>query len=276
MVGVLSAPQIHLGAFYITPELAMLVGNLFAYLVSPKTRLVLRLQEKIKLAPDVYDFIFAAPRPLAFAPGQYMEWTLGHHDADSRGNRRYFTLASAPTEPTLRLGVKFASRSSSFKRALLAMPPGKEIVAAQLAGDFVLPADPTQKCILIAGGVGITPFRSMLQYLLDTRQRRPITVFYVNRNYKDIVYRDVLDRARRELGIDTVYVVSNGQRAPLGLRGHVGRFTCDMVEAHVPDFRDCVFYLSGSRSMVESFRDQLRNLRVPAGQIKSDFFAGLA
>jgi ferredoxin-NADP reductase len=276
LVGVLFAPQIHLGAFYMTPELAILAGNVFAYLVSPKARLVLQLKEKVQLAPDVYDFIFAAARPLAFAPGQYMEWTLGHPDTDSRGNRRYFTLASAPTENTLRLGVKFSRRSSSFKRALLAMPPGREIVAAQLAGDFVLPDDPAQKCVFIAGGVGITPFRSMFQYLLDTHQRRPITLFYVNRSYKDIVYRDVLDRARRELGIDSVYVVGTGEGAPLGLRGHVGRFTCDMIEAHVPDFRECVFYLSGSKTMIDSFREQLRNLRVPAGQIKTDFFAGLA
>ncbi|MEP7358469.1 MAG: RnfABCDGE type electron transport complex subunit D, partial [Anaerolineales bacterium] len=83
LVGALSAPQIHLGGFYMTPELAILAGNVYAYIVSPKARLILQLKEKVKLAPDVYDFIFAPARPMAFAPGQYMEWTLGHRGADS-------------------------------------------------------------------------------------------------------------------------------------------------------------------------------------------------
>ena len=120
---------------------------------------MLRLKEKVQLAPDIYDFIFVPTRKFAFAPGQYMEWTLGHDEPDSRGNRRYFTLASSPTENTLRLGVKFYQQSSSFKSALLAMDQQSEIVAAQVAGDFVLPDDPRQKCVFIAGGIGITPFR---------------------------------------------------------------------------------------------------------------------
>jgi len=112
LVGFLFAPQIHIGALYTTPELAILIGNMFSYIVGPKTTLILRLKDKVQLAPDIYDFIFAPKRKLAFAPGQYMEWTLGHDDPDSRGNRRYFTLASSPTEDNLRLGIKFYRNSS--------------------------------------------------------------------------------------------------------------------------------------------------------------------
>src|SRR6266545_4588090 len=189
LVGFLFAPQIHIGALYTTPELAILIGNMFSYIVGPKTTLILRLKDKVQLAPDIYDFIFAPKRKLAFAPGQYMEWTLGHDDPDSRGNRRYFTLASSPTEDNLRLGIKFYRNSSSFKRALLSMDAHGQIVAAQLAGDFVLPDDPQQKCVFIAGGIGITPFRSMLKYLVDARQPRPIVLFYANRTVDEIVYK---------------------------------------------------------------------------------------
>ncbi|TGS45604.1 hypothetical protein EN822_27840, partial [bacterium M00.F.Ca.ET.179.01.1.1] len=86
-------------------------------------------------AVDSFDFVFRSPRKLAFEAGQYLEWTLGLDRADNRGNRRYFTVASAPTEETVRLGVKFYPQSSAFKRGLMTMKPGSTIHAAQLAGN---------------------------------------------------------------------------------------------------------------------------------------------
>lgn len=275
-LGVLFAPQLHIGTFYITPEVAMLAGNVFAYLVSPKKAFVLQLKRKERIAPDVYDFIFATPRRFAFEPGQYMEWTLGHADSDLRGNRRYFTLASSPTEKELRLGVKFYPKGSSYKQAMLRMKDHSEIAATQLAGDFVLPKDDRQKCVLIAGGIGITPFRSMLKYMLDTGQMRPLVVFYANHSVQDIVYRDVLDEARRKMGTRVIYTVSDGRNLPATWRGKVGRITPDMIRAEVPDYKDCLFYISGPQSLIDSMKDTLATMNVPSGQIKTDLFSGLA
>ncbi len=275
LVGFLFTPQFHIGSFYTTPELAVLIGNIYSYIVSPKAKMVLRLKEKTRIAPDTYDFLFAAPRRFAFVPGQYMEWTLGHPYPDDRGNRRFFTLASAPTEHSLRLGIKFYQRSSTFKRAMLQMERGSEITASQLAGEFVLPDNPQQKCVFIAGGIGITPFRSMLKYLLDTRQRRDIVMFYANRSFDDIVYKDVLDRAQHELGIQVVYTVSDASTLPANWDGQVGRITPQMIKGSVSDYRRRVFYISGPRSMVDSFKDILQGLGVNKSQIKTDFFAGL-
>jgi len=276
LVGVLFAPQLHIGSFYTTPELAILIGNLFAYIVSPKAAFMLRLKEKVQLAPDTYDFIFVPARKFAFAPGQYMEWTLGHNQPDSRGNRRYFTLASSPTEDTLRLGVKFHRHSSSFKSALLAMDQHTEIVARQVAGDFVLPADPRQKCVFIAGGIGITPFRSMITYLLDTRQQRPIVMFYANKTASDIVYKDIFDRAQRELGIKTIYTITDKRKLPPAWDARVGYISSQLIKDEVPDYLDCMFYISGPPAMVDSFKAALRQIHVKNSQIKTDFFAGLA
>ncbi|GLQ80566.1 hypothetical protein GCM10007881_40850 [Mesorhizobium huakuii] len=142
IVGFLFAPNIHVGSFYFTPELALLTGNLFAYAVSPRGRFVLTLERIEQSAVDSYDFIFRSPRKLAFEAGQYLEWTLGLDRSDNRGNRRYFTVASAPTEQSIRLGVKFYPQSSAFKRMLGTMKPGSTIHASQLAGDFTLPANP--------------------------------------------------------------------------------------------------------------------------------------
>ncbi|MDD1749314.1 MAG: FAD-dependent oxidoreductase, partial [Methanothrix sp.] len=262
--------------FYITPELALLIGNVFSYLVSPKTRLVLHLKSKRQIAPNAYEFLFAPSRQMAFAPGQYMEWTLGHEDPDSRGNRRYFTLASAPTEPDLRVGVRFSNPSSSFKQAMLAMDRRSEIVASQVAGDFVLPQDPSQTCVFIAGGIGVTPFRSMIKYLLDMHQRRPIVLFYANHTVKDIVYKDVFDRAQQELGISTIYLVSDTSGLPGGWVGLVGRITPQTIRKYAPFYRGAIFYISGPIGMINTFRDTLHQMGIPDGQIKVDFFAGLA
>ncbi len=275
LVGVLFAPQLHIGALYSTPELAILAGNVFSYAVSPKAKLILRLKEKVQLAPDVFEFLFVPNRRLAFAPGQYMEWTLAHPDPDSRGNRRFFTLASSPTENTLRVGVKFHPDSSSFKQSLLALNRRVDIVASQLAGDFVLPDDPRQRCMLIAGGIGITPYRSMIKYLLDTHQARPITVFYSNRRAEEIVYRDVFDRAARELGVRTVYTLTDANRAPTNWWGKLGRLSSSMIRAEVGDYRDCLFYVSGPSAMVESTCRMLRRMQVPRSHIKTDAFSGL-
>jgi ferredoxin-NADP reductase len=132
-----------------------------------------------------------------------MEWTLAHPNTDDRGNRRYFTLASSPAERNLRLGVKFYQKSSTFNKAMLSMDKDTEIVASQVAGDFVLPDDPQQKCVFLAGGIGVTPFRSMIKYLLDSRQRRPITLFYTATTVNDFVYNNTFANQEVEIGSKT-------------------------------------------------------------------------
>jgi Na+-transporting NADH:ubiquinone oxidoreductase subunit NqrB len=187
MVGFLFTPSLHFGGVYSTPELALLAGNVLSYLMSPKARYVLKLEARTQLARGIYEFRFTADRRVRFRPGQYLEWTLRHSRPDGRGNRRYFTIASSAAESEVRIGVRFYPDASSFKRSLLAMRPGDEIVASQLAGEFVLPADKRAKLVFMAGGIGITPFRSMIQHLLDHDERRAITVLYSNRTAPEIV-----------------------------------------------------------------------------------------
>jgi len=134
LVGLLFVPQVHLGSLYFTPEIALLAGNVFSYIVSPKTNLMLSLKARRKLAPDTFEFVFHNDNRLRFKPGQYMEWTLPHRGTDSRGNRRFLTLSSSPTEAEVKIGVKFHSGSSSFKRQLLGMKKGERIAAGHLAG----------------------------------------------------------------------------------------------------------------------------------------------
>ena len=136
IVGAFLAPTLSFGSVYFTPEAALLIGNVFAYAVSPKRRFALTLQKVEQTAATAYDFVFGSDRPLAFAPGQYLEFALAVPHGDSRGNRRYFTIASAPTEAGVRLGVKLNPRPSAFKQALTSMKPGDTIFASGLAGRF--------------------------------------------------------------------------------------------------------------------------------------------
>lgn len=276
LVGLLFSPQIHLGNFYFTPELALLCGNLFSYAVSPKDKLLLTLKEKIQLAPDIYDFMFSINKKLRYLPGQYMEWTLPHESIDIRGNRRYFTLASSPTEDTIRIGLKFYNPASSFKKSMLALSYDEPIVASQLAGDFTLPKDPNKKLVFIAGGIGITPFRSIIKYLLDRHETRIITLIYANKTAEEVVYRDIFDKAERELGLKAIYSLSDTNKIPLGWQGIKGKVTGEILASQIPDYLQRFFYLSGPRAMVLDFEGTLADLGVSRSRIITDYFPGFA
>ncbi len=275
LVGVLFLPQVHLGTVYSTPEIALVVGNVFSYIVSPKQKVLLKLRKKIRMSPYIFDFVFKPSQKLAFLPGQYMEFTLAHDRPDSRGNRRYFTLASSPTENDVHVGVRFYEEGSSFKHAMYRIDNSGEIVAAQIAGDFTLPSDLKQKLVFIAGGIGITPFRSMLKYLLDKQQRRDIVLFYTNRSADEIVYTDILNAAFTKLGVKIFYTLTDETAIPRNWSGFVGRLDERMLMQAVPDYKERVYYLSGPPEMVNAYESVLKNMGVGNQQIKKDFFPGL-
>lgn len=274
ILGIVYSPDIHLFNIYSTPELTLLVGNLYSYLVSPKEKLFLTIKEKIKLSYDTFDFIFPLEKSLPFVPGQYMEWTLAHQKPDSRGNRRYFTLASSPTEDNIRLGVKFYNPSSTYKKTLLNLGQDETIVAAQIAGDFILPTDKQKKLVFMAGGIGITPFRSMIKYLLDKNEQRDIIMVYSNKYQSEIVYKDVFDEAQTKLNVKTVYTLTDTTQLPMGWIGEIGRVNPLMIQKEIPDFMERTFYLSGPHSMVKGFEDVLQQMGVKKENIKTDFFPG--
>lgn len=274
ITGFLFAPQLHLRSIYTTPEIALCLGNIYTYLISPKFKLILKLKKRIKLAPGIYEYVFDANQKVGFNPGQYMEWTLSHNMPDSRGNRRYFTIASSPTEKDIRIGIKFYPESSSFKNALKELTKKDEIIASQLSGDFTLPKDPHKSCVFIAGGIGITPFRSMIKYLLDTCQKRSIIILYANKTASEIIYKEVFDEAERKLGIKTIYGLTEIKKVPKNWTGIVGRFDAGFIKQQIPNFKSQTFYLSGPRSMITAFQNTLKKMNVPSEQIIIDYFPG--
>ncbi|PIT98470.1 MAG: hypothetical protein COT71_00470 [Candidatus Andersenbacteria bacterium CG10_big_fil_rev_8_21_14_0_10_54_11] len=201
-----------------------------------------------------------------------VEYTVRHRGTDARGSRRYFTIASVPTERNILLTTHMVASGSSFKRALRKLPIGGAVSAGQVAGDFVLPADRAQKLGFIAGGVGMTPFRSMVQWLLDTRQQRDIVLVYAAHCEADLAFRDVFMAAAAQMNMRVVYVLSGA--SPPDWRGETGRIRTSLLQQAVPDFVERLWYVSGPELMVARPRQVLRELGVARRQIRRDYFPG--
>lgn len=275
LVGVLFSPHIHIMSVYSTPEIALIVGNWFSYLISPEFKAILALREINTIGTDTYEFVFDGSVPYV-APGSYAEWTVPAKTSDGRGNRRWFTIASSPTERNVRLGVKFYAKPSLFKTILADYKPGDTILVGAVGGDFTLPRNKTDKLAFIAGGIGITPFRSMIKYMIDTNDTRDTVLLYANKTEGEICYRDLFDTAEHTLAHFKARYTLTGDSTRATWSGLNGQFTPDILSREIPDYKERIFYISGPRGMVVAYVSILRSMGVPRYHIKTDFFPGFA
>ncbi len=274
IVGFIFTTRQNFGFLYPSAELALIIGNVFSYIVSSKQRIILTLEEVEKLSPTIYNYVFKPSQKLNFTAGQYIEWTLPHKKADSRGNRRYFTITSSPTEEKIMLGVRIEENGSSFKKALRKLQANDKLSAGSLGGDFVLAKNTREKLVFLAGGIGITPFRSMIRYLLDTNDKRDIVLFHSCATVNDFVYGDVFSEAQRKMGLKIVHMLRNKENAPADLRGEFGHLTHELLKKRVPDYKDRRFYISGSNILVDEYKDTLKKSGVEKKKIMTDYFPG--
>jgi ferredoxin-NADP reductase len=212
-------------------------------------------------ASDTFSFIFAPEQPLHWKAGQLLRYVLNHPNPDDRGVERFFSIASAPHEKHVTLTTRFASKSSSFKKALKNLRPGDTIEAHDLEGDFVVD-DSEKTFVFIAGGIGITPFRAILLDLDHNKKPLNVQLLYANRD-NDFPYRKELEALRKrhpEFRID--YVVSPN------------RIDEKSIPELVPDIEKTTLYVSGPEPMVQSMDEILKEIGVPEKRIKNDFFPG--
>lgn len=272
LVGALFAIPMSVGSVAMTPELALVLGNVAAFAVARRTGVRLRFLERRPLGPTTAEYAFAPVRPLTFRPGQYAELTLPHAGPDRRGTRRSFTIASAPPsgpDEAVAFGVREAPEGgSSFKRALAELEPGAIVSAATVSGDFLLPADRSVPLLLVAGGIGVTPFVSQLR--AEGRSERDAVLVYGVTPGEGVPYREELDQA----GVRVV-LVSPERPAdlPQGWT-HVAadRITDDVLRGAVPDLKTRRAWVSGPPAMVDAVRSTLRGLGVR--RIRTDHFSG--
>lgn len=267
-----STPILRLGGLVFTPEMALVVGNIFSFIVNPKYRFELTLFKKVQLSPDTFLFDFGHVKNFKFIPGQYMEWTLPHSNSDSRGNRRYFSIASAPHED-LSMAVKFYTPSSSFKRTLLSLQPGQKIISSSLSGDFIMPKTRKTPLVFIAGGVGIAPFRSIIEDIIEKKEQVDIILLFANKKREDILFFDTFEKAR-SYGVNTIYILTDNASVPQSWQGITGHVTPEIIQTAIPDFSKRKFYVSGPQLMVQNFEKILLSSGVSKINIKVDFFPG--
>ncbi|MCW1907790.1 MAG: FAD-dependent oxidoreductase [Candidatus Saccharibacteria bacterium] len=215
-----------------------------------------------KLNEQVYSFWFEPERRFRYIAGQFIEITLPHDNADDRGTRRWFTLSSSPTEELLAITTRFSHQGSSFKRTLHELQLNDVVEISEPMGDFVLPKDTSSPLFFVAGGMGITPYRSMAKWLADTKESRNVQMIYSLKEAADEVFREVFAAA----GIEPTLFITGHEAHAQHLRAH------DILNAIQDD--QTILYISGPEPMVENLEKQLKTAGFPANRLVLDFFPG--
>lgn len=223
----------------------------------------LTLTETKPEAPDVVSFYFHPEESLNWLPGQYLHYRLPHAEPDDRGLERYYTVASAPHEGHVQVTTRFAQNSSSFKRALMSLEEGAQVeIDGEVSGEFTLTEPGMGRYVFIAGGIGITPFRAILEDLAHRGIPARIRLIYASRN-SQIVFKDELDRLARAIpGLEIRYLVNPEQITP------------EVIRSEIDDLTRPLFYVSGPKPMVDAVQTMLIEEGVPAPHIKRDAFPG--
>lgn len=272
VVGVLAGWPIALGAMTLGQERALLIGNLVAFAFTMRTGVALALVSRARLTPTVQELTFHAKDRLVFRPGQFLELDVPHHKPDARGTRREFSIASAPEDlPVLRLAFKDgvgASSQSSYKRALAEVPTGGVLAVTGVWGDFLLPASPTAPVLMVAAGIGVTPFVSQLRHLVARSDRRDIVVIYVAGSSEELAYRD--DLATPNIPV-WVYTPDQPPALPEYWRWSGGaRLDAHELLREVPDIASRHAYVSGPPRLIASLAPALGQAR----SLTTDAFSG--
>ena len=269
VIGFFFSTPLHLGAVYLAPESALLIGNALAFLAGQRRGIELTLERRAHLTPTIVEFAFRPSRRLRFRPGQWVELTLPHRHADNRGLRRVFSIASAPGSELVKIGTRVPDEPSTFKHVLGELTEGSVVTATSVAGDFLLPRDLQVPLLLVAGGIGITPFASQIEHL-DPDQHRDVVLVYVVRDATDISYREVLEAS----GVPVVLVseVTMTDLPAHWTAVHARRLTGPLLEESVPDIATRTVYISGAPAMVAATATAARKLDARA--VRTDFFNG--
>lgn len=231
-----------------------------------KAKLVRHQTEDI--AGNIITFWFEPERPVDYIAGQYVEMTLPHPHPDERGIKHWFTLSSSPTDaPLISITTKFPPKDSSFKMALRALKVGASVDISAPMGDFVLPKDPQIPLVFVAGGIGITPFHSIIKLLHATKQERDITFLYSVGIEHEMVFQKLFEH----YGMKRIIVVSKPEG---GWDGETGQLTGKRILELAKPAEDALIYISGPEPMVESFQADLEKLGIEKSRLVGDFFPG--
>lgn len=216
------------------------------------------------IARETMAFYFAKPDGFAFKAGQYGDFeVIDPQETDTGGNIRTFSLASAPHEPELMIATRM--QDSAYKRALRALQPGDSMTLRSFGGSFALHNKHERPAVMIAGGIGITMFRSLL---LDAAERglpHQITLVYSNRTADDAAFLEDLERAQKK---------NHNFKFAHHISKERGRITADTLQEYADLKTNPIYYIVGSMGMVSSVRDMLEAMGVDSDDIRTEEFPG--
>ncbi len=230
----------------------------------------LKLIKKTDEARGTKSFFWGPEKKVDWLPGQYYYFTLPKLNyPDTRGATRHFTISSSPTEGNLLRLTTRIREESGYKKTLDEMQIGDVIEAEGPNGTLILDeSEKNENHIFIAGGIGITPFRSFVKYNVDKELKIPMYLIYSNSD-DDFVFKKELDEWQKENNFLKISYIDSSKS------GHLDQ---KMLEKLVQDSRfkiqDSVFWLVGPPPFTNAMEEVLEKLKISSGKIRSEKFTG--
>ncbi|MBZ5561149.1 MAG: FAD-dependent oxidoreductase [Acidobacteriia bacterium] len=232
-----------------------------------------RLKNRQEIAAATMAFLLQKPANFQFKAGQTIDMTLiDPPETDGEGNTRTFTIASPPHASELAVATRM--RDTAFKRTLRKLALGAEIKIDGPFGDFTLSATSTRPAAFLAGGIGITPFRSII--LDATRQKvsRRLFLFYSNRRPEDAAFLEELEGTRKENPNYQLVATMTGPEKSRAWSGPTGYINQKMLADALGSLSGPIYYLAGPPGMVAAMRQMLATAGVSDDDIRTEEFAG--
>ena len=209
-----------------------------------------------------------------FTPGQYNTVTIPNPlYQDEEGNTRQFSIASSPRDPFILIATRM--RASAFKRTLAEVPLGTRVNFRGPLGKFTLPEDAAHPIVLIAGGIGITPFRSMIKHATEQRLPHRLTLIYSNRTPQEAPFLDELRGWERENpSFRFIPTITRPEAAPAGWTGRTGYVDAAFLRETLEGLEQYVFYAAGPPRMVDGVKQALVQAGVAEDRMRTEEFSG--
>ncbi len=219
-------------------------------------------------------FRFAKPADWTYRAGQFVDITLlDPPETDDEGNTRGFSISSAPDEDVIMITTRL--RDTAFKRVLQTMPLGTTVRIEGPFGDLRL-HHATRPAVVLTGGIGITPFRSILiQAIRDGGLAYPVVVMYANRRPEDAAFLEELAKlAEQDPNLTFVPTMSDPSGSEREWEGERGRIDASMLDRHLSGVANAIYYLTGPPGMVSGLRTMLVDAGVDEDDIRTEEFTG--
>lgn len=218
-----------------------------------------------EIANNISTFWFKPQRKITYQAGQFIEMYLPHKNPDARGIKRWFTLSSSPTENLIAITTKLSkSQMSTYKQKLFALQTGDSIDISEPMGDFVLPKNIKIPIIFVVGGIGITPFRSIIKYLTDKKEQRNLKLIYSAKKSKDFAFLELVTN----YGIKPKLIISTKEPDFEGVIGQINPNTILDIDSN----DESLIYVSGPEPMVEDLESKLIKSGIDSSRLVLDFF----